>query len=123
MEDGQSNPATNSSTSTPNTSTAVPGVTFSVEDISYNRFEADPQSRNLPDLRSPEDDSGIETDDFFLSWGGLVALGGVLLAGGLWRLRRRRRVQPREPQVLGRLLEEVEEQELVPATSNGYALG
>lgn len=112
------------STSTPNTSTAVPGVTFSVEDTSHDhRFEADPQSRNLPDLRSPEDDSGIETDDFFLSWGGLVALGGVLLAGGLWRLRRRRRVQPREPQVLGRLLEEVEEQELVPATSNGYALG
>eukprot|EP00439_Symbiodinium_sp_Y106_P046634 s350_g5.t4 len=59
-------------------------------------------------------------DDIFLSWGGFAALAAVLLAGGIWRIRRRRRIVPREPQVLGRLLDEVEEQELVPATANGY---
>eukprot|EP00931_Biecheleriopsis_adriatica_P077147 TRINITY_DN50767_c0_g1_i1.p1 TRINITY_DN50767_c0_g1~~TRINITY_DN50767_c0_g1_i1.p1 ORF type:complete len:137 (+),score=20.26 TRINITY_DN50767_c0_g1_i1:46-411(+) len=57
-------------------------------------------------------------DDLFLSWGGLAALSVILCAGGIWRLRRRRRFRPPEPQVLGRLLDEVDGQELVPANGD-----
>ncbi|CAE7443065.1 unnamed protein product [Symbiodinium natans] len=119
MSDGHSDgPAngvnTTSSTSTSTSSARLPSAT------------ATPLAWREMELLEPTAESeGLERgaligDDIFLSWGGFAILAAVLLAGGIWRIRRRRRVNPREPQVLGRLLDEVEGQELVPATANGY---